>query len=196
MMLVSARRGHFQLESGHHSELWLDLDALFASPRRVEPFVAALADMIRPFAPAVVCGPLVGGAFVAQLVARVLDTDFCFTERMPREEDGLYQTRYRLPAAFVDRVHGRRVAIVDDVMSAGSALRGSYDDLQTHRALPVAAGALLVLGTVGTEFFRARQLPVVAVARDKFSLWLPGDCPLCREGLPVEDVAAKSETMI
>jgi len=29
MKLVDGRRGHFRLESGHHSGLWLDLDPLF-----------------------------------------------------------------------------------------------------------------------------------------------------------------------
>ena len=29
---LPARRGHFRLESGHHGELWLNLDALFARP--------------------------------------------------------------------------------------------------------------------------------------------------------------------
>ncbi|MDQ3996992.1 MAG: hypothetical protein M3303_08225 [Gemmatimonadota bacterium] len=47
--LVAARRGHFRLESGHHGALWLDLDALFAESRRIAPFVAALANRIRPY---------------------------------------------------------------------------------------------------------------------------------------------------
>ncbi len=41
--LVAGRRGHFRLESGHHGGLWLDLDPLFAEPRRIAPFAAALA---------------------------------------------------------------------------------------------------------------------------------------------------------
>src|SRR3954470_7526477 len=66
---LAARRGHFLLESGHHGELWLDLDALFAQPARVAPFVADLAERLSGCGAEVVCGPLVGGAFVAQAVA-------------------------------------------------------------------------------------------------------------------------------
>jgi len=36
--------------------------------------------------------------------------------------------------------------MVDDVMSAGSALRGTYLELQTWGALPVVASALLGAG--------------------------------------------------
>jgi hypothetical protein len=48
--LVHGRQGHFLLESGFHSEMWLDLDGLFAEPRRIEPFVMALVERLRPHA--------------------------------------------------------------------------------------------------------------------------------------------------
>jgi orotate phosphoribosyltransferase len=187
--LVSGRRGHFRLESGHHGGLWLDLDPLFAQPRRIEPFMASLTRAIRPHGVAAVCGPLLGGAFLAQLVARGLEAEFCFTERVvPSQPAGLYPARYRLPTAFARRVRGKRMAIVDDVMSAGSALRGTYEELLAHDAVPVVAGALLVLGSTGAEFFAGRGLAVEAVARDDYSLWLPADCPLCAAGAPLESV--------
>jgi orotate phosphoribosyltransferase len=189
--LVSGRSGHFRLESGHHSGLWLDLDPLFAASWRINPFVTNLATAISSHNVAAICGPLVGGAFLAQLVAQTMGVDFTFTERvLPSHDSGLYQVSYRLPTAFRDRLVGKRVAIVDDVMSAGSALRGTYAELQSHRALPVVAGALLVLGSTGADFFAERDVPVVAVTREKYDLWLPSGCPLCAAGLPLENVTA------
>jgi orotate phosphoribosyltransferase len=191
--IVEGRRGHFRLESGHHSALWLDLDPLFSEPRRVEPFVSALAAALRPHNVAVVCGPLVGGAFLAQLVARALEAQFCFTERvMPAGRDGLYRAQYRLPAALASGVRGKRVAMVDDVMSAGSALRGTHTELLSHGATPVVAGALLVLGAAGSDFFTANGIAVEAVAREDYDIWFPGACPLCAAGTPLEDVAEAS----
>ena len=185
--LVAGRRGHFRLESGHHGGLWLDLDSLFAEPRRVEPFVASLAEALRPYGVAAVCGPLLGGAFLAQIVARTLAVEFCFTRRATAEETkGLYSARYRLPRAFVARVRGKRVAMVDDVMSAGSSLRGTWAELEAHGATPVVAGALLVLGSKGADFFAQRGIPVEAAARDDYEMWVPADCPLCIAGLPLE----------
>src|SRR4029077_1821944 len=88
--LTAARRGHFQLESGHHSELWFDLDALFAVPGRIDPFVKQRVEPLRSYDVAAVCGPLLGGALLAQLIAHTLDVEFCFTERMmPHEASGL-----------------------------------------------------------------------------------------------------------
>jgi orotate phosphoribosyltransferase len=138
-----------------------------------------------------VCGPLLGGAFLAQLLAQRLAAEFYFAEReMPDDPRGLYRARYRLPAALAARVAGKRLAIVDDVMSAGSALRGTYVDLQTHGATCVVAGALLVLGSTGAGFFAGEGVPVEATARRDFELWEPARCPLCAAGMPLEDMAA------
>jgi orotate phosphoribosyltransferase len=188
--LVTARHGHFRLESGHHGALWLDLDALFAQPGRVAPFVDALADQMAPHDVQVVCGPLVGGAFLAQTIARLLDAEFCFTERVMTEgERRMWRARYRLPAAFTRRVAARRVAIVDDVMSAGSALRGTHAALLDGGAKVIAAGALLVLGTTGADYFHGLGVPVEAVVRDDYVLSTPDACPLCAAGIPLEDLS-------
>jgi orotate phosphoribosyltransferase len=188
--MVAGRRGHFQLESGHHSGLWLDLDALFAAPRRIDPFVATLASALRAYAVTAVCGPLLGGAFLAQLIAHALTVEFCYTERvMPSQVSGLYRARYRLPRAFAGRLRGQPIALADDVMSAGSALRGTYVELQAHGAVPVVAGALLVVGSTGADFFAQCGVAVEAVVRDDYELWLPAVCPLCAAGLPLEAVA-------
>ncbi len=189
--LVEGRHGHFRLESGYHGRLWFDLDPLFTEPRRVEPFVGALAASLRQYEVEAVCGPMLGGAFLAQLVAHALGAEFYFTRRADEEEAaGLYGVSYRLPAALRGRVKGKRAAIVDDVMSAGSSLRATFEELRAHGAETVAAGALLVLGKRGADFFDAHGVPVEAVARDEYQTWEPSRCPLCATGVPLDDPAA------
>ena len=190
LRLAQGRRGHFRLESGHHSALWLDLDALFADPRAIAPFIGALVAQLRDHAVEVVCGPLLGGAFLAQLVAQSLAADFCFTERSAAMADGLFGTRYELPPAHRPRLRGRRVALVDDVMSAGSALRGTLAAVQAAGAVPVVAGAILVLGDMGAGYFAEQRLPLAAVLRENYELWTPAACPMCRAGQPLEDAGS------
>jgi orotate phosphoribosyltransferase len=188
---VRGRRGHFRLESGHHGGLWLDLDGLFARPAAVAPFVDRLAARVEGCSPDVVCGPLLGGAFLAQWIARDLGTDFCFTERR-REPDsgGLYAATYRLPPVSRAGVAGRRVALVDDAVSAGSALRATQAELEAHGAEVVGVGALLVLGDAAPAHFGDRGLTLQGVVRDEYRLWQPAECPLCAAGSPLEDVGA------
>ena len=87
-------------------------------------------------------------------------------------------------------MRGKRLALVDDVMSAGSSLRATYAELQSHGGVPIVAGALLVLGSTGADFFAGQGVAVESVARDQYQLWLPSDCPLCAANEPLEDVTA------
>jgi orotate phosphoribosyltransferase len=178
------------MESGYHSDLWLDLDALFAQPKHIEPFVDALASALRQHHIEVVCGPLLGGALLAQWVAHVLEAEFAFTEKVNGAQAGLFTAQYKLPPALARRQRGKRVAMVDDVMSAGSSLRATHAALLEAGAVPVVAGALLVLGDAGTQHFAQLGIRVEAPARESFAMWLPETCPLCAAGVPLEDVAS------
>ena len=60
-------------------------------------------------------------------------------------------------------------------------------------AKPVVAGALLALGSTGVDFFEEHDVAVEAVGREEYDLWLPAGCPLCRAGVPLEDVVAEAE---
>ena len=187
MSLVAGRKGHFLLESGHHGELWLDLDQLFTRPGGVRPFAQNLAKRLAPHRPRVVCGPMIGGAFVAQMVAEELDANFAYSERLPHpERSGLYPVEYRIPGAARETVRGKRVAIVDDGISAGSAVRGTLTDLETCGAQPVALGALIVLGPAASTFAASKNLPLESLASLPFNLWTPSECPLCASGAPLD----------
>ena len=190
LKLAAGRTGHFRMESGLHSALWLDLDALFASPVLVEPFIEALAEMLRPFRADAVCGPLLGGAFLAQRLAELIGAEFWYTEPAAAEDGaGLFRARYRLPTAFANRLSRPRVALVDDVMSAGSSLRATYAELGS-RADVAAVGSLLQLGGVGAGYFAEQSIPVVSVLEQEFEMWPPESCPHCAAGVPLEIVAA------
>jgi orotate phosphoribosyltransferase len=58
---LTATRGHFVYESGHHGHLWLDLDRLLVDARRVREWAAELARRAAPSQPEVVCGPAFRG---------------------------------------------------------------------------------------------------------------------------------------
>src|SRR5256885_4443274 len=156
MDLVPSRRGHFRLESGFHTNLWLELDALFADPGRVTPLVEQLAAALSKYEFSGICGPMLGGAFLAQLLAHALGAEFWFTER--RVNNG--SAAYSLPRAFADRAGRKRVAIVDDVMSAGSALRGTHDALVAQGADVIVVAAFLILGSEGAAFFTKLRIPL------------------------------------
>jgi len=178
------------MESGFHSSLWFELDRLFTDPPKIAPAIARLTDLIRPHGVDAVCGPMSGGAVLAESIARLLGAAFYFTEKAPSPgSDGLFAATYRLPAGTGSHLNGARVAIVDDVMSAGSSLRATLAELESHGAVTIAAGALLVFGEVGSRYFEERGIAVEAIEKSPYDLWAPSDCPLCSTGMPLENPA-------
>ena len=184
--LLAARKGHFLLESGQHGDLWLALDPLFVRPRRLGLLVGDLAARLSRHGVEGVCGPLVGGAFLAELIAAELDVEFFYAERSATPET----VEYRLPSALRSSVRGRRVAIVDDVVYAGSAVLKTLTDLRQCGAEPVAIGSLLVLGSTAPRLAADEALPLERLASLTSGLWAPEACPLCSAQVPLDDPTA------
>src|SRR5215472_13484354 len=123
--LARPQHGHFDLGTGFHGDLWLDLDALFLWPAQLRPAAQQLADHLRQYRPAAVCGPVAGGAFLAQLVAETLSAAF-----LPAYAEPGRPARYRLPHGARDQIAGWRVAVVDDAVNAGTAVRASCQEIR------------------------------------------------------------------
>jgi orotate phosphoribosyltransferase len=191
--LLARRRGHFQMESGYHSESWFELGSLFDHPAELRPFVTELARRLSSHGANAVCGPMTGGAKLAELISGELGIGYLVAERSETPEaTGLFPVKYRIAAAQRQRARGTSVAIVDDAISAGSAVRGTYADLVACGARPVALGALVVFGDAAARFAAETGLALEGIERTPFDLWLPADCPLCRDGVALHKVAARS----
>jgi orotate phosphoribosyltransferase len=188
--LMAPRTGHFRFESGHHGDRWLEPDLLVYQPTVLRPFAAELADRLQRHRFEVVCGPLTGGAFLAQMVAEECDVGFAFAERFaPPPSDVMYPVTYRIPDALRTRLEGARVAIVNDVTNAGSAVRGTYDDLLACGARPVALGTLIALGVWSSTFAAANKIALESLEVLPNNLWTLEACPLCAASVPLEDLS-------
>ena len=184
--MLPIRKGHFQFESGHHGSLWLDLDLLFLRPSIIKPFIVGLAKEIAAFNVKAICGPLIGGALIAQNIASELDVEFFYTEKVVSEHsNALYSVMYRIPSHFRKALKGKNLAIVDDVINAGSAVRGTLAETQAYGASPVVIGSLLFLGENAQKLFAEKNLPLKSISYLPNELWVPEECPLCASQTPL-----------
>jgi orotate phosphoribosyltransferase len=186
--LFAARKGHFRFESGHHGDLWLDIPPAYLRPQRLRPFAAELAGLLAAHEVEAICGPLVEGALLAQMVAEELRAEFYFAEQFTRlRADSLYPIGYRIPETLRGAVRGKRVVVVDDVINAASAVRGAIEDLETCGARIAGIGALMTLGSVASEFATSKGVPLNTLTRiEDNALWEPSSCPLCAAGAPLD----------
>jgi orotate phosphoribosyltransferase len=183
--LLAARQGHFRFESGHHGKMWLDLDHLFQHPNTVQPLASDLAARLAAYNLDALCGPLVGGALLAQMIASELKAEFFYTERLV-SAGSAPQVKYHLPKSVRHLVQNKKIAIVDDVINAGSAVHGTLNELQMNGAQIVVISALLVLGNAAQEFCNAQKITLESLNYLPNDLWLPEACPLCATQVPLE----------
>lgn len=178
--LARPRQGHFDLGTGHHGDVLLDLDALFLRPALLRPHVGMLAGRLREHQPDAVCGPMEGGAFLALAIAGALGAAFLPAARAPAPQAAGYALP-RVPAG----ISGWRVAIVDDAVNAGTAVAACSALVRESGAVPVAVAALISLGPAATAVARAISVPFYAADSVQSRAWPAGHCPLCASSLPL-----------
>ena len=181
--LARPRQGHFDLGTGYHGDVWLDLDALFLRPALLRPYVRTLAGRLRSHQPDAVCGPMEGGAFLAQAIADALAVAFLPAARAPASP-AAGTAAYLLPRV-PEGISGWRVAIADDAVNAGTAVRACGDLLRDRGAIPVAVAALLSLGPASTVVAQAISVPFYPAGTMQSQAWPAGQCPLCTSGIPL-----------
>ena len=176
--LARPRRGHFDLGTGFHGDLWLDLDALFLRPGLLRPYVGLLAERLRRHRIDAVCGPVEGGALLAHAIAGRLEAAFLPGYRAPAP------AAYRLPGV-PGGIRGWRVAIADDAVNAATAVRACAGLLRDRGAEPVAVAALLTLGPASAAVAGSISVPLYAAASIPSQAWPAAQCPLCAAGTPL-----------
>ena len=165
--------GHFRLSSGLHSDRYLQCARLLMWPDRAEAAGGALAGKLREFSPRAIVSPALGGIVIGHETARALAVPFLFAER----RDGAFGLRrgFRLE-------EGEPVAVVEDVFTTGKSTGEVIALVEAAGARAVAAGSIvdrgLAPGALGIPARSLLSLPVPA--------WPETDCPLCRDGAPLD----------
>ena len=171
-------KGHFRLSSGLHSGEYLQSALVLQHPDLAEKLGRELAQTMPKGQ--VVVSPALGGLIIGHEVARAMGARFLFTER-----DASGKTTLR--RGFV-LTPGETAVVVEDVVTTGGSTREVMELLR--------AGGVQVLG-VGSIIDRSGGrvdlgVPRVALATLDAVSWVPEECPLCQQGLPVEKPGSRS----
>lgn len=165
--------GHFLLSSGLHSDRYLQAALVLQHPEHALAFGRLLAERFAGRPVSAVVGPALGGVVIAFAVARFLPgARALFAER----EDGVFTFRRGFELSGDDRV-----LVVEDIITTGCSTREVM-------ALVGARGARLAGVAAIAE--RSREpvdfgVPAEVLMRVPLLVHPAGDCPWCRQGLPL-----------
>jgi len=171
--------GHFQLSSGLHSDRYLQSALVLQDPAKAEILCRGLAGKL-PAGIEYVVGPALGGVVVAYELGRALGSYAQFTER----KDGAMALRrgFHLPA-------GAKTFIMDDILTTGTSIRECYEAIADSGADIVGCGCLVDRSAGEAD---VAGLPLYSLVQLTVQAWDPADCPLCRDGVPLEKPGSRS----
>jgi orotate phosphoribosyltransferase len=162
--------GHFLLSSGRHSNVYVEKFRLLEHPELTSKIARGLAEHFSSANTELVVGPLTGGVLVAHEVAKLLGKQIAFPERI---EDVMQWRR-----GFEIR-KGMRVLVCEDVITTGRSAGEVVEAVEREGGIICGIGCLIQRGRTDLK-----PAPFAVVKLDLQS-YLPIDCPLCREGLPL-----------
>ncbi|MCL1874348.1 MAG: orotate phosphoribosyltransferase [Clostridiales bacterium] len=164
--------GHFLLSSGRHGDRYLQCARLLQYPEVAAPLCAQLAAMFADEGITVVAGPATGAIILAYEVARALGVKAVFSER----DNGVMTFR----RGFVVKPEDR-VLVVEDVITTGGSSKEVIAALNKIGSAIVGVAAIADRSGGRTDF----GVPFKALVSLDIKSFLPEECPLCRQGVPV-----------
>jgi orotate phosphoribosyltransferase len=176
--------GHFLLASGRHAPAFLQSTTVLQHPEHAFMIGRGIAALFGNFdnfnnlarRPDFVIGPAMGGVILAFVVAKVLGCRALFAEKDGR--GGMLVRKAFSIAA------GERFVAVEDVVTTGGSLLKSIAAAEGAGASCLGVGLIIDRG----EARFPQGLAVRSLARFDFVSYPAADCPLCRAGLPLEEV--------
>lgn len=165
-------KGHFRLTSGLHSNEYLQSALVLQHPEIAERLGREMASLLSKAE--VVASPAIGGLIIGHEVARSLGARFIFTER---DASG----KMVLRRGFSIRP-GEQAVVVEDVITTGGSTREVIELLTAAGARVIGAGSIIDRSGGRADL----GVPRVALATLDVVSWQPEECPLCKQGVPVE----------
>jgi orotate phosphoribosyltransferase len=163
--------GHFLLTSGRHSDVYYEKFTLLKNPAICTQTCRAMADHFRDAGVETVVGPTTGGIIIAYDVARYLGVESLYAEQ--GEKGRVLKRGFSLEP-------GRKVLIVDDVLTTGTSVKEVIELVNSYQARIVGLGLLLDRSGGSVRF----DYPFFALATVSAATWEADACPLCKRGEP------------
>jgi len=164
--------GHFRLTSGRHSKVYFQCAKVLQYPEYNQLICTVIADHFKKENIDTVIAPAIGGIVVGQEVARQLNKRFVFAER---------ETEKMTLRRGFSLAEGEKVLVCEDVVTTGGSVFEVIEIVKQSGALPVGVG-FIVDRSNGKVQFGVPQKSAVTLEAISF---LPEECPLCKENVPV-----------
>ncbi len=174
------KKGHFQLASGRHADTYMQCAKLFMYPDKSSRLCKELAANLAGREDIeFVASPAIGGIIMGYEMARELGVPNIFLERI----DG--KLTMRRGFGFKE---GAKFLVVEDVVTTGGSVFETIEEIERLGGKVIAVASIVDRSNGTVNFGRPHTslLTLDIVSYDA------GDCPLCKEGVPLTKPGTKA----
>ncbi len=167
--------GHFRLNSGRHSDRYLEKFNILQWPKYTELVCRKMAGAASALSPRTIAGPTTGGVILSYEIGRQLGLRGIFAERDP-EGGRSFQRDFRLEP-------GEPVMVVDDVMTSGESVFDTIEAVRKGGGVVVGVAVMVDRSGGKVDF---GEIPFFAATEVQMQTWTAEECPLCQQGVPLK----------
>jgi len=187
--------GHFVLSGGRHADFYVNKDALYVYPKKLDDICVMMAETaFHAFSDFdVVLAPAVAGVVLGQNIAYNLSMSMGKDILFAYADKNLLNSNYRtIRRGYQDIIRGKRVLLVDDIASTGATLVSLAQAVDGLGGVPSGAVVICDRGKVRNLKFNDSKgvlkseftiAPLVELDLQTFDA---DDCPFCRSGRPID----------
>ena len=177
------RAGHFVFTSGRHGDKYINKDAIYPNTRETSALCKTFAQHFKDQAVDVVIGPAIGAAILSQWTA------YHLTDMNGRDVLSVYADKdgaggFVLKRGYDRLVKGKRVLIVEDLMTTGGSVKKVIEVARSAGAEVVGVAAICNRG--GVKAADVGDPPrFVALVNVQLDSWDGQSCSLCDRKIPI-----------
>lgn len=186
---------HAVYTSGKHGSMYINKDALYPHTEATSQLCRLFAEHFSQDAVDVVIAPALGGIILSQWTAHHL------SQLTDREVLGLYAEKVEGTKDFVIKrgydklLIGKKVLILEDVLTTGGSVKKVVDLVRGMEGEVIGVGALCNRGGIlPADIGKVPQL--FALVSLSLDAWNPEDCPLCKQGVPINTSIGKGREFL
>ncbi len=184
---------HIVYTSGKHGTAYVDKDRVSLDPEFLNIFAQSIATDLLSERIEVVVAPALGaitlGSWTAYHLASLSHTN---VKSMIAEKTlGDFFLRPKDDAL----ISGKRVLVVEDILTTGGSALKVVEAVRAKGGEVVAVAVLCNRGEVTPEMIGGVP-KLLALANMKLDAWDEADCPMCREGIPINTEVGKGREFL
>lgn len=182
---------HLVYTSGKHGSAYVNKDAVYPHTNKTSVLCRMIANEFTHDDVQVVIAPAVGGVILSQWTTHHLSLFGLkvFGVYADKVDDG-----FAIKRGYDKLVSGKRTLVVEDVLTTGGSVKKVIEAVRACGGNVVGVGAICNRGGITAQDLDVPKF--VALMDVKLQAWDEADCPLCKEGVPINTDVGKGREFV